>query len=89
MVGDIVLIHENDFFPVDLIVVSSSLEKGVCYIETASLDGEKNLKPKMAIPETINYFSQDHVGRVSGRINGQTPNSMLGQFEGKSKFDFC
>jgi len=30
---------------------------GVCYIETSSLDGEKNLKPKSAIGETLGSFS--------------------------------
>jgi phospholipid-transporting ATPase len=33
-------------FPADLIVFSTSLEGGLCFIETSSLDGEKNLKPK-------------------------------------------
>jgi len=32
-------------------------KKGVCFIETSSLDGEKNLKPKSAIGETLKHFS--------------------------------
>jgi phospholipid-transporting ATPase len=51
-VGDILYISENEMFPADLIVLSSFHESGVCYIETSSLDGEKNLKPKSAIKET-------------------------------------
>lgn len=39
-------------FPADLIVIGSSYESGVCYIETSSLDGEKNLKPKSSIKES-------------------------------------
>jgi len=39
-------------FSADLIVLQSEFESGVCYIETSSLDGEKNLKPKSAIKET-------------------------------------
>lgn len=52
MVGDLVFVEENDPFPADLIVFGSSIESGVCYIETSSLDGEKNLKPKSALKET-------------------------------------
>jgi phospholipid-transporting ATPase len=37
-------------FPVDLVLLSSSNEGNVAYIETASLDGEKNLKPRSAYP---------------------------------------
>ena len=43
---------ENEAFPADLIVLGSSLDSGACYIETSSLDGEKNLKPKSAILES-------------------------------------
>lgn len=39
-------------FPADLIVLHSAIESGACYIETSSLDGEKNLKQKSAIKET-------------------------------------
>jgi phospholipid-transporting ATPase len=39
-------------FPADILVLGSAYESGVCYIETSSLDGEKNLKPKSAIAET-------------------------------------
>jgi phospholipid-transporting ATPase len=52
MVGDLVLVEENDAFPTDLIVLGSAIESGVCYIETGALDGEKNLKPKSALKET-------------------------------------
>lgn len=44
--GDIVKILEGETFPADLIVIKSSAEDGSCFIETSSLDGEKNLKPK-------------------------------------------
>jgi hypothetical protein len=38
-----------------LILLSSSLEGGVAFIETASLDGEKNLKPRNAFPFTQSF----------------------------------
>ena len=51
-VADLVLVEENQPFPADLLVLGSSYENGVCYIETSSLDGEKNLKTKSAVKET-------------------------------------
>lgn len=59
-VGDYIIVKKDESFPADLIILGSSIESGVCYIETSSLDGEKNLKPKSAILESQRmYNSQD------------------------------
>lgn len=39
MIGDIVKSEQEELFPVDLILLSSSIEGGTAFIETASLDG--------------------------------------------------
>ena len=46
--GQIVKVKKNEVFPSDMILIDSSLNEGICYIETATLDGEKNLKIKQA-----------------------------------------
>ena len=51
-VGDLIYMKQDEMFPADLMVLGSFYESGVCYIETSSLDGEKNLKPKSALLET-------------------------------------
>ena len=43
-VGDIVRVQINEEFPCDLVMLSSSDPEGKCYITTANLDGETNLK---------------------------------------------
>lgn len=39
VVGDICCVQEEELFPADLILLTSSSEGGVAFIETASLDG--------------------------------------------------
>ena len=45
-VGDILLIKDNNEIPCDIIIFDTNINEGVCYVETSSLDGEKNLKNK-------------------------------------------
>jgi P-type E1-E2 ATPase len=45
-VGDVIEIKSDQQIPADVIILRTSEEKGVCYVETKSLDGETNLKMK-------------------------------------------
>jgi magnesium-transporting ATPase (P-type) len=38
-VGEIVKVKEKHFLPADIVMLSTSENLGVCYIETSSLDG--------------------------------------------------
>ncbi|KAK6150195.1 hypothetical protein DH2020_017720 [Rehmannia glutinosa] len=53
LVGDIVKVTKNEYFPSDLLLLSSSYEDGLCYVETMNLDGETNLKPKRSLETTL------------------------------------
>jgi len=44
--GELVFVRQNELFPADLVIIDSSLPEGICYVETASLDGEKHLKQR-------------------------------------------
>jgi magnesium-transporting ATPase (P-type) len=46
--GEIVMVKRDEFFPADLLFLSSETEEGTCYVETMNLDGETNLKIKKA-----------------------------------------
>ena len=43
-VGDIIRVQANEEFPCDMVMLSSNDPEGKCYITTANLDGETNLK---------------------------------------------
>ena len=43
-VGDILRIKQEESFPCDLVLLSSSDNEGKCYLTTANLDGETNYK---------------------------------------------
>ncbi len=49
-VGDIVKVMDGDYFPADLLLLSSTGPEGICYVETMNLDGETNLKVKKLTP---------------------------------------
>lgn len=53
-VGDVIKVYDGESVPADIIVISSSEPDGSCFIETRNLDGETNLKPRIACPSTKN-----------------------------------
>lgn len=80
-VGDIVRVESEEPFPADLVLLASSEPEGLCYIETANLDGETNLKIKQAIPETAHLVNPSDMSRLSGRVKSEQPNSSLYTYE--------
>ena len=57
--GEIILVYGNKNIPADMILIDSGFEEGTCYVETSSLDGEKNLKLKVANKYTQGFISSD------------------------------
>ena len=57
--GEIILINKNRNIPADMILIDTGFRDGTCYVETSSLDGEKNLKLKVANKYTQGFISSD------------------------------
>ncbi|KAL1293214.1 hypothetical protein HN51_053864 [Arachis hypogaea] len=85
-VGDIVKVEKDEFFPADLLFLSSSYEDGICYVETMNLDGETNLKVKRSLEATLGLDSDETFKDFTGTIQGEDPNPSLYTFVGN--FDY-
>lgn len=81
-VGDVVQVSNNEYFPADLIILSSSEPTGMCYIETSNLDGETNLKVRQALDATLDLVQHQQMSETSMRIELGHPNKFLYDFIG-------
>jgi len=81
-VGDIVKVVNTKFFPADLILLASSEPQGMCYIETANLDGETNLKIRSSLSFTSKMTKTQDLVNFSGTIQCELPNRQLYEFVG-------
>jgi phospholipid-transporting ATPase len=84
-VGDIVKVQNNNFFPADLILLSSSEPQGISFIETSNLDGETNLKIRQGLPDTSKIVEAKDLNQLQGTIESEPPNRHLYEFNGNFK----
>lgn len=75
--------ENNQFIAADVMLLSTSEPNGLCFIETAELDGETNLKSKQCLLETAE-MGQEHsqLWRFNGEIVCEPPNNLLNRFDG-------
>ncbi|GMJ05724.1 Aminophospholipid ATPase 9 [Hibiscus trionum] len=86
-VGDIVKVEKDEFFPTDLILLASSYEDAVCYVETMNLDGETNLKLKQALEVTSSLHDDSNFRDLKAMIKCEDPNANLYTFVGTMEFE--
>ncbi|XP_052104565.1 phospholipid-transporting ATPase IF-like isoform X2 [Mytilus californianus] len=86
-VGDIVKVKLNHSFPCDLVLLSSHDTEGKCYVTTANLDGETNLKTHYSIPDTKHYQTDGDFGSLHAMIECQQPIPDLYKFVGRMTVD--
>ncbi|VFQ92559.1 unnamed protein product [Cuscuta campestris] len=85
-VGDIVKVEKDGFFPADLLLLSSSYEDGICYVETMNLDGETNLKVKRALEVTLPLEDDESFKGFRAVIKCEDPNPNLYTFVGNLEY---
>ncbi|XP_031497378.1 putative phospholipid-transporting ATPase 9 [Nymphaea colorata] len=86
-VGDVVKVEKDDFFPADLLLLSSSYEDAICYVETTNLDGETNLKLKQALEVTSSLNGESSFTQFKAVIKCEDPNANLYSFVGSMYYE--
>ncbi|CAD8051177.1 unnamed protein product [Paramecium sonneborni] len=76
--ADIILVMENESIPCDILILSSSYQGGIAYVETKQIDGETNLKQKYSIYNLQQRYHKDNV------INFQKNNNVKFVYDQKN-----
>ena len=88
-VGDYVKVHSREQFPCDLLIVAVAEKdgqpaRGQCFVETKQLDGETNLKLRVAMPNTFDKITDEsQLKAMTGQIKMEHPNNVIDNFEGR------
>uniref|UniRef100_A0A2P2MIK7 Phospholipid-transporting ATPase n=1 Tax=Rhizophora mucronata TaxID=61149 RepID=A0A2P2MIK7_RHIMU len=86
-VGDVVKVEKDEFFPADLLLLSSSYEDGTCFVETMNLDGETNLKLKQSVEATSVLDDDSKFKDFKANVKCEDPNANLYSFVGSLEFE--
>ncbi|XP_049311927.1 phospholipid-transporting ATPase IF isoform X1 [Bactrocera dorsalis] len=79
--GDLVVVERDCDVPCDLVLLRSTDPHGKCFITTANLDGESNLKTLM-VPRDLPLVDINHLHKL-GVIECENPKTDLYSFNGK------
>ncbi|OXB58579.1 hypothetical protein ASZ78_004402 [Callipepla squamata] len=81
-VGDFIRLSSNEIVPADMVLLYSSDLDGICYVETAGLDGETNLKQRRVVRGYSEQVSEIDPEKFLSRIECESPNDDLNHFRG-------
>ncbi|EEY60855.1 P-type ATPase (P-ATPase) Superfamily [Phytophthora infestans T30-4] len=97
-VGQLVCVENHEELPADVVILATSEEEGRCFIETSNLDGETNLKRRIAVKPTAQLVGwrelqadpipqeavcSSAVRRLRGSVEHEQPNNQLYTFTGR------
>jgi len=85
LVGDFIRVDQDEFFPADMLILNSTEDEGVAYVETKNLDGETNLKGKCVPKSFWSTFDNMEQGikEFDGKSTIDGPNNFIYKFEGR------
>ncbi|KAF9335673.1 hypothetical protein BG006_010927 [Podila minutissima] len=84
--GDLVLLRRNDFIPADLLILSSSEQEPICYVETMNLDGETNLKIRQCVPGLSDLCTPEEWTQKRFWVESEGPTNNLLKYHGAVVF---
>ena len=92
LVGDIVLLKNNEISPADMVILCAGNEERECYADVSAVIGESNLKLKHPVKEiqnildTIDLSVASHgLANINAELLVNLPNKSFKQFNGKLK----
>ncbi|RLN67268.1 hypothetical protein BBJ28_00014759 [Nothophytophthora sp. Chile5] len=87
-VGDLLILKDGDDVPADCILLATSRADGRCYVETANLDGETNLKIRSVAKCTKHFLSAEEIlEQHKLMVECDAPNKDLFYFDGVLKLE--
>ncbi|XP_061634597.1 phospholipid-transporting ATPase VA [Phyllopteryx taeniolatus] len=81
-VGDFIRLRCNEILPADVLLLSSSDPDRLCHIETATLDGETNLKQRQVVRSFFDLDCDFDPSKYDSIIECEKPNNDLNRFRG-------
>ncbi|TYZ58150.1 hypothetical protein PybrP1_008470, partial [[Pythium] brassicae (nom. inval.)] len=96
-VGQVLCVRNNEELPADIVILATSEEEGRCFIETCNLDGETNLKRRVAVKTTARLVGWRELNApvleeqplcvatlmLKGSLEYEQPNNQLYTFTGR------
>jgi magnesium-transporting ATPase (P-type) len=79
-VGSVIRVRTDQTVPADILLLSSSSLESTCYLDTAAIDGETNLKQK-SIPSC--FLNVEKVEETSFELQCDPPNDDIYRFCGR------
>jgi phospholipid-transporting ATPase len=91
-VGDVLLVEQDQEFPADMVPLYCTGDQGTCYVSTANLDGETNLKLKEAAPSSYTALGGrpgleqpsvlSKLPELKFNVEAEPPNKSIHEFKG-------
>ncbi|KAK9406695.1 Phospholipid-transporting ATPase [Crotalus adamanteus] len=88
-VGDFVQLQCNEVIPADILLLYSSDQNRICYLETANLDGETNLKQRQVVKGFSHQNTEFEPELFQNIIVCEKPNNDLNRFIGYMEQPDC
>eukprot|EP00698_Gefionella_okellyi_P023878 TRINITY_DN827_c0_g1_i1.p1 TRINITY_DN827_c0_g1~~TRINITY_DN827_c0_g1_i1.p1 ORF type:complete len:1107 (-),score=195.10 TRINITY_DN827_c0_g1_i1:3170-6490(-) len=83
IVGDILQVDHEEKFVADLLLLTTTSSDGSCFVETSNLDGETNLKPRVADKTTVGLHDPKTLATTPMQLKCKPPSIALNDFEGQ------